>query len=130
MSLVARACDDPIAARASFLSYDEFSTLAPRAGVTNPGMRITSTSPSKDDYDGDCQYLIGQLCDQSRMSWKGAIVGAAIVRAEHPDADLKLGLDTAHVKFVVEKDGVRGTPGHAFLFLRTSRGWKFAWIED
>lgn len=126
MRLVATACDDPSAALASFLSYDEFSALAPRAGVTNPGMRITSTSPSKDEYDGDCQYLIGQLCDQS----KGAIVAAAVVGAEHPDADLKLGLDAAHVKFVVEKDGVRDTPGHPFLFLRTSRGWKLAWIED
>jgi hypothetical protein len=129
MRLVTAACDDPRAVQALFLSYDDFRALAPRAGVTNPGARITSTNPTKDEYEGDSQYLIGQLCHES-VARRGKIVGPTVVPAEHPDADMKLGLDAAHVKYVVETDGVRDAPGHAFLFLRTSAGWRFAWIEQ
>lgn len=132
MNLLGVACDDPSAARKLFLSYDEFTTLAPRAGITNPGMRITSTTPSRDEYEADCDYLIRQLCGES-MS-QGDVTGAIVVRTAHPDVDRKLGLDTAHVKYVVETDGVqarvRDARGRTFLFLRTSAGWKFAWIEE
>jgi hypothetical protein len=116
MQMAADACDHPDDVSRRWLTYDET-------------MAMTRLRPSREAHAHDIAVFIMGLCGDAQRSALGRreVVGAVSAPADG-DPRLAPGVTGAIVRYVVKDriDGTRSTPGHAFPFVRTGRGWRLA----